>query len=504
MLPNALPPLIVVATVQIANAIALEATLSFLGLGLPLTEPSLGTLIANGFQYMLSGRYWISIYPGIALIVLSWPSISSATRCVISSTRGCSDEPAAFEVEDLATHFSTGPASLKAVDGVSFDLARGESRAGRQIRIRQERDRLLDPRAGRSARPHRRRRSAARRSGVGQARAARAARVARPQNRHGVPGPDDDAEPGADDRSTQMQLAILAHEKRRAAAARSRAVAALATVGIPDAASNGSTPIRTSSPAACASVSPSPSRCCTTRRDHRRRADDGARRLDPGADPDRNAGACRPRHRLDLDQPRSGDRILARQPLLVMYAGRIVEAGPTAAVLRSPCHPYTRGLLDSLPAARRRRGVTWRRSPVRRHRCCGCPGLRLPRRAVRGRPRRALRRRRSSGPARRGLPLPSSAGRGGCRVSSFVEIERRIQALRATAFRWASGSRRDWAAPSRRARCMPSIGSSLADRQGRGVWGWSANPAAASRPSAASSPASCRRRQARSASQASR
>jgi peptide/nickel transport system permease protein len=70
ILPNCLPPLIVVGTVQIANSIALEATLSFLGLGLPVTEPSLGMLIANGFQYMLSGRYWISIYPGIALIVL--------------------------------------------------------------------------------------------------------------------------------------------------------------------------------------------------------------------------------------------------------------------------------------------------------------------------------------------------------------------------------------------------------------------------------------------------
>jgi peptide/nickel transport system permease protein len=70
ILPNCLPPLIVVATVQVANSIALEATLSFLGLGLPSTEPSLGMLIANGFQYLLSGRYWISIYPGIALIVL--------------------------------------------------------------------------------------------------------------------------------------------------------------------------------------------------------------------------------------------------------------------------------------------------------------------------------------------------------------------------------------------------------------------------------------------------
>lgn len=70
ILPNCLPPLIVVATVQVANSIALEATLSFLGLGLPVTEPSLGMLISNGFQYMLSGRYWISIYPGVALIIL--------------------------------------------------------------------------------------------------------------------------------------------------------------------------------------------------------------------------------------------------------------------------------------------------------------------------------------------------------------------------------------------------------------------------------------------------
>lgn len=70
ILPNCLPPLIVVATVQVASAISLEATLSFLGVGLPVTEPSLGMLISNGFQYMLSGRYWISIYPGIALIIL--------------------------------------------------------------------------------------------------------------------------------------------------------------------------------------------------------------------------------------------------------------------------------------------------------------------------------------------------------------------------------------------------------------------------------------------------
>jgi len=69
LLPNCMPPLIVIGTVQIANAIALEATLSFLGVGVPITEPSLGLLIANGYGYLLSGDYWISFFPGIALVV---------------------------------------------------------------------------------------------------------------------------------------------------------------------------------------------------------------------------------------------------------------------------------------------------------------------------------------------------------------------------------------------------------------------------------------------------
>ena len=69
ILPNCLPPMIVVATIQTAGAIALEATLSFLGMGLPQTEPSLGLLISNGFEYMLSGRYWIAVFPGIALLI---------------------------------------------------------------------------------------------------------------------------------------------------------------------------------------------------------------------------------------------------------------------------------------------------------------------------------------------------------------------------------------------------------------------------------------------------
>jgi len=69
LMPNCISPLIVVATVQVASAIALEATLSFLGLGMPVTQPSLGLLIANGFEYILSGRYWMSVFPGIALLI---------------------------------------------------------------------------------------------------------------------------------------------------------------------------------------------------------------------------------------------------------------------------------------------------------------------------------------------------------------------------------------------------------------------------------------------------
>ena len=70
LMPNCLSPVMVFATIQIATAIVLEATLSFLGVGVPVTEPSLGLLIASGFEYLLSGDYWISMFPGIALLLL--------------------------------------------------------------------------------------------------------------------------------------------------------------------------------------------------------------------------------------------------------------------------------------------------------------------------------------------------------------------------------------------------------------------------------------------------
>ena len=70
IMPNATAPIIVIATVRIAYAIVLEATLSFLGVGVPITEPSLGTLISNGYQVLFSGYWWTSVFPGITLMLL--------------------------------------------------------------------------------------------------------------------------------------------------------------------------------------------------------------------------------------------------------------------------------------------------------------------------------------------------------------------------------------------------------------------------------------------------
>ncbi len=70
VLPNVLGPVLVIATLNIANAIIAEATLSFLGVGMPPTQPSLGTLISEGQNYLFSGEWWITVFPGIALIVM--------------------------------------------------------------------------------------------------------------------------------------------------------------------------------------------------------------------------------------------------------------------------------------------------------------------------------------------------------------------------------------------------------------------------------------------------
>jgi peptide/nickel transport system permease protein len=70
ILPNTLSPILVISTVQVANAIVSEAALSFLGLGMPITRPSLGSLINSGFEFIFSGSWWITMIPGIVLVVL--------------------------------------------------------------------------------------------------------------------------------------------------------------------------------------------------------------------------------------------------------------------------------------------------------------------------------------------------------------------------------------------------------------------------------------------------
>ena len=69
ILPNTLTPVLVISTIQVAGAVMSEAALSFLGLGMPITKPSLGSLIRSGFEYIFSGSWWITFFPGILLVV---------------------------------------------------------------------------------------------------------------------------------------------------------------------------------------------------------------------------------------------------------------------------------------------------------------------------------------------------------------------------------------------------------------------------------------------------
>jgi peptide/nickel transport system permease protein len=70
ILPNTLTSVLVISTIQVANAVMSEAALSFLGLGMPITKPSLGSLIRSGFEYIFSGSWWITLFPGILLVLL--------------------------------------------------------------------------------------------------------------------------------------------------------------------------------------------------------------------------------------------------------------------------------------------------------------------------------------------------------------------------------------------------------------------------------------------------
>jgi peptide/nickel transport system permease protein len=71
VLPNVLGPVLILATIHVATAVITEATLSFLGVGAPPTTPSLGTLIRVGNDYLFSGEWWITVFPGLMLILIS-------------------------------------------------------------------------------------------------------------------------------------------------------------------------------------------------------------------------------------------------------------------------------------------------------------------------------------------------------------------------------------------------------------------------------------------------
>ena len=71
VLPNVTGPILVIATINLALAVIEEATLSFLGVGMPPTQPSLGTLIRFGQQYLFSGEWWILLFPSLSLIILA-------------------------------------------------------------------------------------------------------------------------------------------------------------------------------------------------------------------------------------------------------------------------------------------------------------------------------------------------------------------------------------------------------------------------------------------------
>jgi len=92
ILPNILSPLVVIATTQVAGAIMAEAALSFLGLGMPVTKPSLGTLIRSGFDLMFAGAWWVTVLPGLVLIgaLISVNVLGDALRDALGPRRRAS------------------------------------------------------------------------------------------------------------------------------------------------------------------------------------------------------------------------------------------------------------------------------------------------------------------------------------------------------------------------------------------------------------------------------
>jgi peptide/nickel transport system ATP-binding protein len=127
VLPNAMGPILVIATINLALAIITEATLSFLGSGMPDTMPSLGTLIRIGNNYLFAGEWWIVAFPGFALagLILSINRNSDEKRRRNSQVSNRMTVPV-LSVRNLQVEFVTRRNRLRAIDGISFDIAKGE------------------------------------------------------------------------------------------------------------------------------------------------------------------------------------------------------------------------------------------------------------------------------------------------------------------------------------------------------------------------------------------
>ena len=264
LFPNCLPPLIVIATQQVARAIALEATLSFLGLGVPITEPSLGLLIANGYQYMLSGQILDQLLSGDRAAGhhrRDQPGRRPVARR--AEPAAATVTTATLEVRNLRTHFFTRAGVVKAVDDVSFSIARGqvlglvgESGSGKTVTGFSIIG-LVDP-------PGRIVGGSILYQGQDLAKLSEREMRALRGNRIAMIFQDPMMTLNPVLRiDTQMIETVQAHAKVSHAEARARSRDALGMVGIPSPDERLAAPIRISSPAACASAWRSPSRCCT-------------------------------------------------------------------------------------------------------------------------------------------------------------------------------------------------------------------------------------------------
>ena len=234
VLPNVIGPVLVIATINLALAIIEEATLSFLGVGVPPTQPSLGTLIRVGQQFLFSGEWWILFFPALDLVLLalSINLLGDWLRDALNPEAAMT-EPV-LSVRDLTVEFPTRRGTLTAIDGVSFDIAPGEvlgvvgeSGAGKSITGAAIIG-LIEPPgriAGGEVLPARR----AHRQPAGRS----DAQDPRQAHRHGVPGPAHQPQPALPHRRAARRND---HDAYRPVGSRRRARKALALldeVGIP-------------------------------------------------------------------------------------------------------------------------------------------------------------------------------------------------------------------------------------------------------------------------------